>query len=328
MISIIEWISSSCSWCARDDAQKDDNVPVEKAAYGYGGLLDLYGCERLRMKYISNGGSSSVFRWTVNPKNSTGFEIALKRTFLLTERARICYKREVEILRILHGQDRIVRIDQSWIKKGRSLSIGYITMELCRGGDMFDYIQTNGRIPEHIVSIIVKRLVTVLGRVHRLGIAHRDVKLENIFLKTRNDPTDIVLGDFGLSFREGYRPIPNESVVGTKTYVAPEIVTESMFGKQCTTRSLSLWQKADVWSVGVCTFMLLTGVSPHRNVKDHRLFSHIADFRQQNIDSAYPSDVYFALSDTAKDFVRYLLQPISSRRPSTDDVCTHSFLNN
>lgn len=94
-----------------------------------------------------------------------------------------------------------------------------------------------------------------LEYVHQNNIIHRDIKLENIFLKKISNNSYICkIGDFGLA-----RPIGNEENAGTncgtEIYMAPEILSGKPYGKQ-----------ADVWSLGVLFYYLLFADFPFKGI--------------------------------------------------------------
>ncbi|CAI5530257.1 unnamed protein product [Closterium sp. Naga37s-1] len=58
----------------------------------------------------------------------------------------------------------------------------HLIMELCEGGDLFNLLLINGRFPERTVSHVVKLVAEALIAFERVGLVHRDLKLENIFV--------------------------------------------------------------------------------------------------------------------------------------------------
>ena len=91
--------------------------------------------------------------------------------------------------------------------------------------------------------------------IHGKGIIHRDLKLENIFLRRVGKGRYVCkIGDFGLA-----RPIDGEETAftncGTESYMAPEILKGRPYGKQ-----------ADVWSLGVLYYYLLMGDFPFKGI--------------------------------------------------------------
>ena len=74
-----------------------------------------------------------------------------------------------------------------------------IVMQLVEGGDLFDRVIKRGRYPEPDARDTMRHLLSALAYLHALGIAHRDVKPENILLRTLDSDVDVLLTDFGLA---------------------------------------------------------------------------------------------------------------------------------
>lgn len=76
----------------------------------------------------------------------------------------------------------------------------YIVMEICNGGTLQDVALTDGCIPAfqpQEVATVTRRLMRALAYLHDSGIVHRDMKLENVMLKTKGR-LDVKICDFGL----------------------------------------------------------------------------------------------------------------------------------
>lgn len=75
----------------------------------------------------------------------------------------------------------------------------HLVMDLCRGGDLFDRIVSNGRLPEKTAAKLCYALVGALLHCHHLGIVHRDIKPENVLLVDAMSEDKIKLVDFGVA---------------------------------------------------------------------------------------------------------------------------------
>ena len=87
--------------------------------------------------------------------------------------------------------------------------------------------------------------------MHKKNITHRDLKPENILLESKDkNNLDIKISDFGFScFFDPQKGL--DLVLGSPLYMAPEIILNKNYN-----------EKVDIWSIGVISYMLLTGRNP------------------------------------------------------------------
>ena len=102
-----------------------------------------------------------------------------------------------------HGIPKVYdfQIDRDWVSKGREVKkVTYILMEYLTGGELFDFIKQaetiNQRLSEDSLRYIFSKLLYSLYRIHMAGIAHRDIKSENIVITA---DFEVKVIDFGLS---------------------------------------------------------------------------------------------------------------------------------
>ena len=123
-----------------------------------------------------------------------------------------------------------------------------IVTEWCDGGDLLSMIRQTGPLSECECKFIMKGLLQGLLHIHeRHCLAHRDLKLENVFM-TRSGR--VVLGDFGLS--KEYNSLL-WTRCGSEEYAAPE----KLLG-----RSPYVAEKVDVWSFGVIFYACIKAKLP------------------------------------------------------------------
>ena len=67
----------------------------------------------------------------------------------------------------------------------------FIALELAENGDLLDYLNSRGHLPEEEARHIFQQMCQAISYIHSLGIAHRDIKLENVFF---NKHMDVKLG--------------------------------------------------------------------------------------------------------------------------------------
>uniref|UniRef100_A0A8C6SGV5 non-specific serine/threonine protein kinase n=1 Tax=Neogobius melanostomus TaxID=47308 RepID=A0A8C6SGV5_9GOBI len=155
-----------------------------------------------------------------------------------------------------------------------------------------------------------RQILSAVEHLHKHGIVHRDLKIENFLLDEHNN---IKIVDFGLS-----NTLKSESLsldllntqCGSPAYAAPELLAHRKYGP-----------KVDVWSVGVSTFAMLTGTLPFTvepfNIK------HLHQKMINGEISSIPSDV----SKGAVSFVLSLLEPDPAKRPSIRAAMEERWIN-
>ena len=132
----------------------------------------------------------------------------------------------------------------------------FLVMEMLEGQNLKDLIAREGALSVERAVSIAAQTVSALGRAHANGIIHRDLKPENIFLIERHGVPDFVkVLDFGLV---RFADVDNNAtithagdIVGTPKYMAPE---------QAAAETVD--HRADLYSLGVMLYEMLTGVPP------------------------------------------------------------------
>eukprot|EP00891_Asterochloris_glomerata_P004465 jgi/Astpho2/4465/fgenesh1_pm.00067_%23_14_t len=122
-----------------------------------------------------------------------------------------------------------------------------ISTEYAAGGDLFRYVNLQQGLAEDVARWFFQQIVLALDYMHRMGIANRDLKLENTLLDRRGPDALLKICDFGYSINEN-TSMPR-SAVGTPGYTAPEVLFTH-------TRTYDA-KRADVWSTGVMLYAML-----------------------------------------------------------------------
>jgi len=158
-------------------------------------------------------------------------------------------EREIEILSEL-SYPRIVKLHETW----RSAKETTLVLEFVPGGTLAEFMETRTLPTERLAAGIIRQILETVDHMHERKIAHFDLKPHNIMVMPGygSDGTTprIKLVDFGLAQRFDVGSEVN-AMQGTPEYVAPEVLAFEPVGSE-----------ADLWSIGVITFMLLSGVSP------------------------------------------------------------------
>ena len=133
----------------------------------------------------------------------------------------------------------------------------FMVMELCQGGELFDRIAECGGLAEDEARRYFVQTLHALAHCHENRVYHRDLKPENILLDADDN---VKVADFGLA--AVYRHVAGDSggylqhtKVGSVMYAAPEVLTSTAAMGYDAAR-------ADMWSLGVILFSMLSGTLP------------------------------------------------------------------
>jgi len=164
-----------------------------------------------------------------------------------------------------------------------------LVMKLIKGGDLFDQIQKRNTFTEKDASNVIRQLLEAVKYLHEINIVHRDLKVDNILCDTKGQDLHVYVADFGLARMFESENALMQSRVGSLEYTAPEIFASIPYDKSC-----------DLWSVGVITYILLTGLFPFADKSPMKLYEKIT-----NVD--YNWDECPDVSPQVKHFVGELL---------------------
>ena len=197
----------------------------------------------------------------------------------------------------------------------------YLILDLVTGGMLFDRIIQLKHYSELQASRVVKNLLLALEHIHSKGIIHRDLKPENLLLKHGDitSPTDIsyltdvALADFGLSGKS-----PGQTCCGSPTYVAPEVINVGYLRTQKEPYDC----KCDIWSLGVITYILLSGKMPFHGKMYKETFQKIVKNQW-----GFIGDIWDHVSAASKDFIKSMLTADPKLRPSATEALRHPWVS-
>ena len=131
----------------------------------------------------------------------------------------------------------------------------YMVLEYAPGGDALNYVQQKGPLSESQAREWFVQIASALSYMHRLNVAHRDLKLENLLLFEKG--AKIKLGDFGFVKDISSPSELSDTFCGSKAYAAPEILSGQSYDPK----------KGDVWALGVVLYIILTGKMPFNETR-------------------------------------------------------------
>jgi len=145
-----------------------------------------------------------------------------------------------------------------------------------------------------------------IQHLHEQGIAHLDIKPENILVRSSSGPLTVKVADFGAA-RQFVSGCPlSARRCGTFFYCAPEVNADECY----------LGDKADVWSLGILLHVLLTGTWPYHGKTQEEIQSAVRE-----MDIRYHPRL---LTDEVMDLLDRMLHPNPECRPPVKEILSHS----
>lgn len=132
----------------------------------------------------------------------------------------------------------------------------WLVTELCSGGDL-----SARKLNEQDAKNVIEQILRALVYLHRMGIVHRDIKLENVLYENSAKGATVRLIDFGLS-RTYDRAALATDYTRTPYTMSPETASSFSSSKDGRVGGEDITDKTDVWALGVVTFIVLSGEFP------------------------------------------------------------------
>lgn len=211
--------------------------------------MDNYVGKRLDGRYeireiIGVGGMAVVYKAYDNIDDRYVSIKVLKDEFLANEEFRRRFKNESKAIAVLSHPNIVKVYDVSLGDK-----LQYIVMEYVEGITLKEYIEQQGVIPWKEAVHFTTQILRALQHAHDKGIVHRDIKPQNIMLLENGT---IKVTDFGIArFSRGETRTMTEAAIGSVHYISPEQARGEVTD-----------DKADIYSVGVVLYEMITGKLP------------------------------------------------------------------
>ncbi|PNF42104.1 Obscurin [Cryptotermes secundus] len=210
---------------------------------------------------------------------------------------------ELEYLNLLN-HPKIIRLHDAY-ETNRTLTL--IT-ELASGGELLDNLTKQTYITETDIAGYIRQVLWGLEHMHSQNIAHLGLTIGDLLI-SHPGGDDLKICDFGLSRRIAFGKLAALDY-GMPEFVAPEVVNGDGVGLG-----------ADLWSVGVITYLLLSGHSPFRGPNDRETLTRV---KEGKYDLRF--EWFSGISAEAKDFIQKLLVYNADGRMDVKTALKHPWL--
>uniref|UniRef100_A0A4W2EKL3 Serine/threonine-protein kinase 33 n=1 Tax=Bos indicus x Bos taurus TaxID=30522 RepID=A0A4W2EKL3_BOBOX len=221
-------------------------------------------------------------------------------------------EREVDILKSVK-HEHIIHLEQVFETPKKM----YLVMELCEDGELKEILERKGHFSENETRWIIQSLASAIAYLHNKDIVHRDLKLENIMVKSsfidaNNEMNlNIKVTDFGLAVKKhGRSEVMLQTTCGTPIYMAPEVINAHDYSQQC-----------DIWSIGVIMYILLCGKAPFMASSEEKLFELI-----KKGELHFKNSIWNSISDCAKSVLKQLMKVDPAHRITAKELLDNQWL--
>ena len=274
--------------------------------------------------YLGSGSCSHVF---VCKRKTTGEKYAAKIIAKDHAIPRDRVLNEVELHHLCRNQNNILNLIHFFEEPARYIFV----YPLMKGGSLLKHIEREGIFTESEARAVVKDLSTGLSFLHKHGVAHRDLKPDNILCNKEETITPVKICDFDLASGIGSwtKPVSTpvlQTPVGSAEYMAPEVVKAFVSEDEATCYD----KRCDLWSLGVILYIMLSGHPPfYGNCGEdcgwdrNEACNECQEMLLKSIQGGcynLSGPEWSHVSHEAKDLISHLLVRDASRRYSADKV--------
>ncbi|XP_036377940.1 myosin light chain kinase 2, skeletal/cardiac muscle isoform X2 [Megalops cyprinoides] len=238
-------------------------------------------------------------------ENSSGLTLAAKIIKARSPKEKEIVKNEIQVMNQLNHAN-LIQLYAAYESRHDII----LVMEYVDGGELFDrIIDENYNLTELDTVLFIRQITEGLQYMHQMYILHLDLKPENILCVSRAT-NKIKIIDFGLARR--YKPREKLRVnFGTPEFLAPEVINYEFVSFP-----------TDMWSLGVITYMLLSGLSPFLGEDDNETLNNILACQW-----SFEEEEFADISEEAKEFISRLLVKSKSWRMSAAEALKHPWLS-
>nr|XP_060627597.1 myosin light chain kinase 2, skeletal/cardiac muscle [Anolis sagrei ordinatus] len=285
-----------------------DDTPPPLAPFAHrivklrtGEIKDTYS---INTKEMLGGGKFGEVR--VCTVKETGLKLAVKTIKVMGPKDKEMVNVEIDVMNQLNHRNLIQLYDA--IETPKTIML---FMEFVEGGELFErIIDEDYPLTEVDCMVFVRQICDGILFMHQMQVLHLDLKPENILCVTSTGHMVKII-DFGLARR--FNPKEKLKVnVGTPEFLSPEVVTYDQVS-----------YTTDMWSMGVITYMLLSGLSPFLGDNDTETLNNVLAANWY-----FDEEAFEGISEEAKDFVSHLIIKDKSGRMNAAQCLQHPWLNN
>jgi len=251
-----------------------------------------------KIKHIAQGSTCDI--WTIRHKKS-GNIYALK-IIPKTDASQVFVnelRNEIDVLKTVDHPN-AVRVYEMF----EDHKFIYMVSEYCGGGDLYSQ-----PLPydEPQAALVLTKILSAVTYLHKNHIVHRDLKPQNVMYENEGGEPKLI--DFGLSKRNVTDGKNMKCLVGTVETMSPQVFKGEYNAK------------ADVWSIGVIAYVLLSGNLPFDGATDKEIAHKIVkgEYSMEGEDWA-------KVSQSAKDFCKSLLTYDPDKRPTAAEALKDPWL--
>lgn len=207
-------------------------------------------------------------------------------------------QREIDVMALLKHEN-IIQLHDFFSDEFRF----FLVLDYCPGGDLYSIISQSKHFRETQIAYVFQQIVSAVGYCHNRGVAHRDLKPQNVLVTTF---PYVKISDFGLC---GYISDDKrmKTFCGSPFFSAPECLKQVQYDGK----------KSDIWSLGVILFELATGEHPWNPTNTPVMIKQIT-----TANYTIPKGINPAL----EDLIRSLLKVRPNERPSCEQILQHPWL--
>lgn len=238
-------------------------------------LIDKYG---MPGKQLGEGASGSVS--VVERTDGKKFAVKMFRVReSASQHSQASYSKKVTsefcVGSTLHQQNIIETLDM--LQEGKTF---LVVMEFAPF-DFFTLVMSD-LMTQHEIECYFKQICNGVAYLHKMGLAHRDLKLDNCVV---NDKGILKLIDFGsavvFKYPFEHDVVPARGIVGSDPYLAPELLTESTYDPR----------PADVWSIAIMYYCMVLRrfpwKAPRQNYSSFKMFCELPEHEEDTTRGPY-----------------------------------------